>query len=50
LLVDRRFATNRIRSKLPKWIGEEVVVCEEWGAAAKGIAGFFKEKRDRGGR
>lgn len=47
LLVDRRFATNRIRSKLPRWIGEEFVVCEEWGAAAKGIAGFFKEKRDR---
>lgn len=47
LLVDRRYGTSRIREKLPKWIGEDVVVQQEWGGAAKGIAQFFKEKRER---
>lgn len=48
LLVDRRYGTHRIRSRLPKWIGEDVVVADDWSAAAKGIAGFFREKRARG--
>ncbi|KAK1925113.1 helicase C-terminal domain-containing protein [Papiliotrema laurentii] len=48
LLVDRRYGTPRIRNKLPKWIGEDVVVQEEWGGAAKAIAQFFREKRERG--
>lgn len=48
LLVDRRYGGPKIRGKLPKWIGEDVVVQEEWGGAAKAIAGFFREKRERG--
>ena len=48
LLVDRRYAGSKIKGKLPKWIGDDVVVQEEWGAAAKAIAGFFREKRERG--
>ncbi|ORY29962.1 helicase C-terminal domain-domain-containing protein [Naematelia encephala] len=48
LLVDRRYASGRIRNKLPKWIGDDIVIQEDWGGAAKGIAGFFREKRERG--
>ncbi len=48
LLVDRRYGTQRIKGKLPKWIGEDVLVQEEWGGAAKAIALFFKDKRERG--
>ncbi|KAL1410972.1 ATP-dependent DNA helicase chl1 [Vanrija albida] len=48
LLVDRRYGTQRIRSRLPKWIGEDVVVADDWSAAAKGVAAFFREKRARG--
>ena len=47
LLVDKRYATNRIRSKLPKWIGENVQTPADFGGVAKGIAGFFREKRAR---
>ncbi|GMK54061.1 hypothetical protein CspeluHIS016_0106470 [Cutaneotrichosporon spelunceum] len=45
LLVDNRYARPRVRGKLPKWIGEGVRVCNDWGEAAKGIAGFFRDKR-----
>jgi len=47
LLVDKRYASARIRNKLPKWIGEDVKVQEEWSGAARGIAAFFREKRER---
>lgn len=45
LLLDRRYASARIRNKLPKWIGGGVKVQNEWGEVAKGLAGFFREKR-----
>jgi chromosome transmission fidelity protein 1 len=45
LLVDTRFSRPRVRGKLPKWIGEGVRVCNEWGEVAKGVAGFFRDKR-----
>jgi chromosome transmission fidelity protein 1 len=48
LLVDRRYAGPKIKGKLPKWIGDDVLVQEEWGGAAKAIAGFLREKRERG--
>jgi chromosome transmission fidelity protein 1 len=48
LLVDKRYASHRIRSKLPKWIGEDVQVPQDFAGVAKGIAGFFREKRERG--
>lgn len=41
LLLDRR-------SKLPKWIGDDVKVCDEWISGARGNAGFFREKRASG--
>ncbi|WVR05438.1 hypothetical protein IAU60_002454 [Kwoniella sp. DSM 27419] len=46
LLVDKRYATPRIKGKLPKWIGQDVKV-GDFGTVAKGVAGFFREKRER---
>ena len=48
LLLDKRFATMRIRNKLPKWIGEDIKVQEDYGGAARAVATFFKHKRERG--
>ncbi|WRT67408.1 uncharacterized protein IL334_004379 [Kwoniella shivajii] len=47
LLIDKRYSTARIRNKLPKWIGEDVKVQNDYGSVAKGIAGFFREKREK---
>lgn len=49
LLVDARYSRQRIRGKLPRWIGESVHVCNEWSEVAKGTAGFFREKRAAAG-
>lgn len=48
LLVDRRFASSRIRNKLPKWIGDELKVSSDYASVARGVAGFFRDKRQRG--
>ncbi|KJE05212.1 chromosome transmission fidelity protein 1 [Cryptococcus gattii NT-10] len=48
LLVDKRYANPRIRNKLPKWIGEDVRIPQGFGGVARGVATFFKEKKDRG--
>lgn len=45
LLVDTRYSRPRIRGKLPKWIGEDVQVADSWSDAARGVAGFFRDKR-----
>ncbi|WVQ78511.1 hypothetical protein IAT38_000597 [Cryptococcus sp. DSM 104549] len=45
LLVDRRYATSRIRNKLPKWIGEDVKVQTEFGGVARGLSAFFRKKK-----
>ncbi|EIW70152.1 hypothetical protein TREMEDRAFT_29466 [Tremella mesenterica DSM 1558] len=49
LLVDKRYASQRIRRKLPKWIREDVQVPPDWAGVARGLAGFFREKREREG-
>jgi chromosome transmission fidelity protein 1 len=46
LLVDRRYAAPRIRSKLPRWIGEDVQIPGDFAGVARGIAAFFREKRE----
>nr|ODN94938.1 hypothetical protein L204_04281 [Cryptococcus depauperatus CBS 7855] len=48
LLVDKRYSTSRIRNKLPKWIGDDVKVQRDFAGVAKGLASFFREKRERG--
>ncbi|OCH93459.1 DNA repair helicase [Obba rivulosa] len=45
ILLDSRYASPRIRTKLPKWIGESTTVAESFGEAMKELGGFYREKR-----
>jgi chromosome transmission fidelity protein 1 len=44
LLIDKRYSSAKISKKLPKWIGEDVKA-GDFGAAVRGLAGFFKARR-----
>lgn len=43
ILLDSRYSSARIRSKVPGWIGESLRQ-ETFGGAMKAVAGFFKGK------
>jgi len=45
ILLDRRYTSNAIRNKLPKWIGSETVVTESFGQAVKDMGSFYRTKR-----
>jgi len=45
ILLDSRYASSRIRDKLPKWIGKNVAVAETFGEAVKEMGRFYREKR-----
>lgn len=47
ILVDSRYASPRINAKLPKWIGESVMVTKNFGHAVKVVGQFFREKAYR---
>ncbi|WWC60824.1 uncharacterized protein I303_103400 [Kwoniella dejecticola CBS 10117] len=47
LLVDKRYGTPRIKNKLPKWIGEDVKIQNDFGSVARNVALFFREKREK---
>lgn len=44
LLVDQRYATDRISQKLPQWIGKDLRV-GGFPEAVRAVAGFFREKK-----
>ncbi|KAF8488344.1 helicase C-terminal domain-containing protein [Gautieria morchelliformis] len=44
ILVDSRYASPRISAKLPKWIGENLIVTKNFGHAVKEVGQFFREK------
>ena len=47
MLVDRRFATERIRRKLPGWIQDTLPVLRDsydWRASERGLVSFFASK------
>ncbi|RDB17932.1 ATP-dependent DNA helicase CHL1 [Hypsizygus marmoreus] len=46
ILLDRRYASTSIRNKLPKWIGSGITVTDGFGPAIKGLATFYKSKRE----
>jgi Helicase C-terminal domain len=46
-LLDARYSTPRIRSKLPKWINSRVVQCSTWQPVVPQIQGFFRYHRER---
>ncbi|WVQ69797.1 uncharacterized protein L199_008017 [Kwoniella botswanensis] len=47
LLIDKRYGTPRIKNKLPKWIGQDVKIQNDFPSVAKNVALFFREKREK---
>lgn len=45
ILVDGRYASPRIRSKLPKWIEAGTKVADGFGQAMKELGRFYREKK-----
>lgn len=45
ILIDSRYASARIRAKLPEWIGKEVVVADKFGSAMKELGSFYRGKK-----
>lgn len=45
VLLDQRYATDRIRKKLPKWIGDHVEHFDVFGKAMGRTSKFFRDKR-----
>ncbi|KAF5362893.1 hypothetical protein D9758_007152 [Tetrapyrgos nigripes] len=44
ILLDRRYSTA-IKSKLPKWIGEDLKIAQSFGQAVKEMGVFYRSKR-----
>ncbi|KAF8579814.1 DNA repair helicase [Ramaria rubella] len=44
ILVDSRYASSRISGKLPKWIGKDLVITENFGHAVREVGRFFRSK------
>jgi len=47
LLLDKRYSKPRIQQKLPKWIGNRLLVNTTFQSTFGEVARFFKEKKDR---
>ena len=45
VLIDGRYASSRIRGKLPRWIEAGTVVTDTFGQAMKELGRFYREKR-----
>ncbi|KAG6837605.1 hypothetical protein H0H93_006126 [Arthromyces matolae] len=45
ILLDRRYASNSIRNKLPKWIGKDITVTDGFGQAMKSLNTFYRDKK-----
>ncbi|KAI8994116.1 DNA repair helicase [Trametes punicea] len=45
VLVDARYASARIRKKLPKWIDSGTMVTDTFGQGMKELGRFYREKR-----
>jgi len=45
ILIDGRYASSRIRDKLPKWIGQNTLITEGFGHAVREMGKFYREKR-----
>ncbi|RDX47561.1 DNA repair helicase [Lentinus brumalis] len=46
ILVDCRYASPRIREKLPKWIESGTIITETFGQAMKELGKFYRNKRE----
>ena len=47
LLLDRRYAREEIRARLPGWIRLRVCMYEHFGSSIGALAAFFREKRQQ---
>ncbi|KAJ1973187.1 ATP-dependent DNA helicase chl1 [Dimargaris verticillata] len=45
ILLDQRFASSRIHTKLPQWIGTRQEVCPSFGPVIAKVAQFFRQIR-----
>ncbi|KAG8888047.1 ATP-dependent DNA helicase chl1 [Tulasnella sp. 332] len=45
ILIDSRYASARIRAKLPGWIGKDVIVADKFGSAMKELGSFYRGKK-----
>jgi len=46
VLVDMRYESEKIHSKLPKWIEKSLVVTQSFGQAVKNTSQFFASKKE----
>lgn len=46
VLVDMRYESEKIHSKLPKWIEKSLVITQSFGQAIKSTSQFFASKRE----
>ena len=49
ILIDRRYDSHSIRNKLPKWIGDSILVPDTFGATMKHLGQFYRPKKPTGG-
>lgn len=47
VLLDRRYGATSIRNKLPKWIGNKLVITEGFGQTVKEMGTFYRNKKLR---
>jgi chromosome transmission fidelity protein 1 len=45
LLMDTRYAAERMRAGLPRWIAPRVAVCDSFAPVMAGVAAFFRGRR-----
>ncbi len=48
VLVDTRYQSEKIHSKLPRWIEKSLVITQSFGQAIKTASQFFAGKRESG--
>lgn len=46
ILIDERYSSSRIRSKLPSWISDGITVVDTFGHVMKELGQFYRKKRD----
>jgi chromosome transmission fidelity protein 1 len=44
ILLDRRYSTA-IKSKLPKWIGDDLKIAQTFGQAVKEMGAFYRSRK-----
>jgi len=48
ILIDQRYSTPRIQSKLPQWIRGSVSIAHTWGQGLRELGAFYRLKKEHG--